>query len=122
MDQPAQRPEAPAPRALSERVRLAWAAREAALAVPGVAATDAGPLGLHVTRVGDGERMEGVTCVATHQGEYSISLRLICEPVPLHPLAEEISVAVRASVSQAGLADVLDGVSIHFADLAEDGR
>ncbi len=121
MPQPPLRPEAPAASARSERVRLAWTAREAALAVPAVAATDAGPLGVHVTAAPGGERLDGVTCVASGEGAYSIALRLICEPVPLHPLAEQIGAAVRASASEAGLGDVLDGVSVHFADLAQDG-
>jgi len=42
---PAQNAEAPVPRVLSERVRVASAALEATLAVPGVAGADAGRSG-----------------------------------------------------------------------------
>lgn len=105
------------PRVLSERVRVASAALEATLAVPGVA--DAGPLGAHVTGVGGGERLEGVICAATEGGGYALSLRLICEAVPLHPLADEIREAVEASAADAGASRAPETVSIAFVDLAE---
>lgn len=107
------------PRVLSERVRVASAALEAALAVPGVAGADAGPLGAHVTGVGGGERLEGVICAATEGGGYALSLRLICEAVPLHPLADEIREAVEASAADAGASRAPETVSIAFVDLAE---
>lgn len=119
MHDPATNPEAPAPRLLSERVRLASAALEATLAVPGVAGADAGPLGVHLTGAGGGERLEGVICAATEGGGYVLSLRLICEAVPLRPLADEIRAAVQASPANGGASGALESVSIAFVDLAE---
>jgi len=107
------------PRVLSERVRLAWTAREAAFAVPGVTGSDARTLGVHVTEAGSTGRLEGVICAATTAGGYAVSLRLICQPVPLHPLAHEIRTAVEASVAQALPESALEGVNIAFVDLAE---
>ncbi len=106
------------PRVLSERARLASAALEAALAVPGVAGTDAGPLGVHVTGAGHGKRLEGVICAAT-DGGYAVSLRLICEAVSLHPLGDEIRTAVERSVTAALPGTALESVSIAFVDLSE---
>ena len=61
----------------SERVRLARAARQAALTVRGVRAMDAGPAGTFVTGAGDGERLVGVTCIAAPEGGYEVSLSLV---------------------------------------------
>jgi hypothetical protein len=103
----------------SERVRLARAARQAALTVRGVRAMDAGPAGTFLTGVGDGERMVGVTCIAAPEGTYEVSLSLVVGLVALEPLAQRIRAAVIRVASFAGIG--LADVSIHFADLtAED--
>ncbi len=101
--------------ARSERFRLARLAREAALRVPGVVGTDTGSMGLFVA-VGDGERLEGVICAATKDGGYDVSLRLVCELVPLLALAEQVKVSVKHTAARAGIA--LAGVSVHVAALA----
>lgn len=102
----------------SERVRLARAARQAALTVRGVRGMDAGPAGTFVTGAGDGERLDGVTCIAAPEGGYEVSLRLVASLVPLHPLAERVQAAVLRVASFAGVQ--LAGVSVHFADLSAE--
>jgi hypothetical protein len=102
----------------SERVRLARAARQAALTVRGVRALDAGPAGTFVTGASHGERLDGVTCIAAPEGGYEVSLRLIAGLVPLHPLAERVRAAVVRVASFAVIE--LVSVSVHFADLAAE--
>ncbi len=87
----------------SPRVRLARLALDAARAVPGVADTDAGPTGLFFT-AGGGERLNGVTCAVAPEGGYDVSLRLVCELVPLPVLAERVRLAVLSVGAQAGIA------------------
>jgi hypothetical protein len=108
-----------APSVESERVHLARLARDAALRVAGVAGTDIGPLGAFVTGAGDGERVEGVICVAVKGGGYDVSLRLVCGLVPLHPLGERVRTAVNRAAAIAGVK--LERVSVHFAELAAGG-
>ena len=98
----------------SERFRLAQLAREAALAVPGVMATDTGEMGLFVT-VGGGERLEGVICAATRDGGYEVDLRLVCGLVPLLDLGEQVKAAVQRAARIAGI--TLASVSVHIAAL-----
>lgn len=86
----------------SPRLRLARLAYETALAAPGVLDTDAGPTGLHCT-VGGGERLPGVTCVAAPGGGYDVSLRLVCELVPLRPLGDRVRDAVQTVGAEAGV-------------------
>jgi hypothetical protein len=102
----------------SERVRLARAARQAALAVRGVRAMDAGSAGAFVTGTVDGERLSGVTCIAVPDGGYEVSLCLVAGLVELHPLGQRVQAAVARVASFAGIP--LAGVSVHFADLAAD--
>jgi hypothetical protein len=102
----------------SERVRLARAARQAALAVRGVRGMDAGPGGTFVTGAGDGERLVGVTCIAAPEGAYEVSLSLVVGLVALEPLAERVRAAVVRVASFAGIE--LADVSIHFADLSAE--
>lgn len=104
----------------SDRVRLARLARETALRVPGVVGTSTSPLGVYVTAAGDGERLEGVTCVSAAGGGYAVSLRLVCDLVPLPSLGERVRTAVGRA---AAMADAeLDSVSVHFAELAAGGE
>lgn len=101
----------------SERIRLARAARAAALGVPGVLGAIAGPLGAVVTETSAGDRLEGVSCVAAPTGGYDVSLRLVCSLVALHPLGDAVRGAVMRAAAIAGLR--VQGVSVHFAELAE---
>ena len=102
----------------SERVRLARAARQAALTVPGVRAMDAGPAGMFMTGAGDGERLDGVMCVAAPGDGYEVSLRLVASLVALRPLAERVRAAVVRVARFAGIE--LVSVSVHFADLTAE--
>jgi hypothetical protein len=103
----------------SERVRLARAARDAALRVPGVVGADAGPLGAFMTGAGDGERLEGVTCVAAPGDGYDVSLRLVCALVALQPLGERVRAAVGKAAASARIK--LESVSVHVAELDAGG-
>lgn len=103
----------------SERFRLARLARDAALRVPGVVGTDTGRVGTFIT-VGGGERLEGVLCVASSDGGYEITLRLICRLVPLPALSDEVKTAVRQVAEQAGIP--VSSVSLHVAALDEGGE
>jgi len=100
----------------SDRVRLARAARQAALAVRGVRAMDAGFSGTFMTGGGDGERLYGVTCIAVPEGGYEVSLRLVAGLVALHPLGERVRSAVVRVASFAGIE--LADVTVHFASLS----
>ncbi len=99
----------------SERFRLARLARDAALRVSGVVGTDTGPMDLFIS-VGGGERLEGVICAATRSGGYEVSLRLVCELVPLVALGEQVKAAVKRTAAGAGIS--LDSVDVHVAALA----
>ena len=70
-------------------MRLARLARDAALRVPGVIGTDAGPSGVVITE-GAQQRLEGVLCVATKDGGYDVTLRLVCGLVPLLALGDAV--------------------------------
>lgn len=98
----------------SERMRLIRAARDAMLQVPGVFATDTGPVGLYMTAVA-GERFEGIICAAANDGGYDISVRLIAGLVPLPDLSERIAAAVGRAAARVGVS--CSSVSVHFSDL-----
>jgi hypothetical protein len=100
----------------SARVRLARVAREAALASPGVAGLDAGTVGAFAT-VGGGHRVAGVTCSTAPEGGYDLSLRLVCELVPLHAVADGVRVAIERAATEAQL--TVQTVTITVADVAE---
>ena len=103
----------------SDRVRLTRSPRDAALRVPGVLATDAGPMGLYLTAAG-GERFEGIICAAANDGGYDISLRLIAGLVPLPELSDRIVAAITQAAVRIGVS--CSSVSIHFADLLVVGE
>src|SRR5205085_7962877 len=103
-------------RAASERVILARLARIAALQVPGVLATDRGSARSCVTASG-GERVEGVTCVASPTGGYDVSLCLICQLVALHALGHQVSAALRRAASVADIA--VDAIQVHVVDIKD---
>ncbi|MFZ0385953.1 MAG: hypothetical protein WAL22_09835 [Solirubrobacteraceae bacterium] len=79
---------------------------------------DAGPAGTFVTGAGDGERLVGVTCIATVDGGYEVSLSLVVALVALEPLAQRARAAVVRVASFAGIQ--LTDVSIHFADVSTE--
>jgi hypothetical protein len=118
IEQPSGPPASPPHAVESERVRLARAARQAALTVRGVRGTDAGPAGLFFTAAGGGERLEGVTCIAAPEGGYEVSLRLVVGLVALGPLGERVRAAVSRVASFAGIE--LASMSVYIADLIEE--
>ena len=71
-----------------------------------------------MTGAADGERLEGVTCIAAPGGGYEVSLRLVAGLVPLHPLGERVQAAVVRVATFAGIQ--LTDVSVHFADLTAE--
>ena len=113
------RPPAAAQATRSERVGLAQAAREAALAVPGVAGTDSGPTGLFTT-AGGGQRIAGVTCVAAVDGGYDVALRLRCELVDLPALGERVKLVVRHAAARNGL--VVSDLRVDIVDVVDPGQ
>jgi uncharacterized alkaline shock family protein YloU len=96
-------------------MRLARMAHEVAMRTRGVVRTDGGPGGL-VVSVGDGERVEGVTCVAATDGGYEVSLRLVCALMPLEPIAEQVRTAICAKAVTAGIH--VSSVNVQVADVA----
>jgi len=100
----------------SDRVRLTRAARDAALRVPGVVATDTGPMGLYLTTAGV-ERLEGIICAATNDGGYDISVRLIADLVPLPALSGAVAAAIERAAEWVGVP--CSSVSVHFADVLD---
>jgi hypothetical protein len=104
-----------APRASSPRIRLARMAHDVAMRTRGVVRTDVGPEGLFVS-VGDGQRVEGVICVAAMDGGYEISLRLVCALMPLQPIAEQVRTVVGAKAVIAGIH--VTSVNVQVADVA----
>jgi len=83
--------------------------------VPGVRGTDPGSM----TAAGDGERLEGVVCVAFLCG-YDVSLQLVGELVALQPVGARVRAAVIAAAG--GLGVPLARVTVHFAELAVAAR
>ena len=77
----------------SDRVRAAQLTRAAALAEPGVVDLDAGVAGRFAT-IGGGTRVTGVTAAAAPEGGYDVAVRLVCEMVKLHPLADRVRTAI----------------------------
>jgi hypothetical protein len=96
-------------------MRLARMAHEVAMRTRGVVRTDGGPGGRFVS-VGDGERVEGVTCVASTDGGYEISLRLVCALMPLEPIAEQVRTVIGAQAAVAGIH--VTGVDVQVVDVA----
>lgn len=100
----------------SARVRLARAVLEGALAVDGVVAGSAGPLGLRAERTGD-QQLAGVVVVADASGGYAVSLHLVVRLVPLPALAAAVRSAVEARAAAVGLAADLARLDVVFEDL-----
>ena len=117
-------PNSPPPGRPSARLRIARLAADAALAVPGVAGLEAGPVGRRVTS-GGGQRVAGVVVGALRDGRYEVHLHVACELLPLPALAERIRSAVLAGTASAGLGGVCGPVHVHIeriADPAVEGR
>jgi hypothetical protein len=100
----------------SDRVRAALLAREAALAEPGVVDLDAGIAGRFAT-VGGGTRVAGVTAAAAPGGGYDVAVRLVCEMVKLHPLADRVRTAIEAEAEFRKLS--LASLDIEIVDVVE---
>ena len=97
----------------SDRVRLAHAALAAALSVPGVLGSEPSPDGTMVVETADGERLQGVSCVAAPVEGYDVSLRLVGGLVALYPLGAHVRTAVMRAAGIAGVP--VQNVSVHFA-------
>jgi hypothetical protein len=66
------------------------------------------------------QRLEGVLCVATKDGGYDVTLRLVCGLVPLHALGDAVQAAVRRAAGLAALP--VDSVDVQVAAVAEPGE
>jgi hypothetical protein len=105
----------------SERVRIARAALEAAVAAPGVAGATAGTPSTVLTADPTGARvLRGVTVAATADGGFDVLLRLVAHPVPLVPLGADVRRRVLLAAGRAGLAGRLREVDVEFADVVLD--
>ena len=100
------------------RTRLARLALDAALAVDGVVAGDAGPRGMHVTGQPP-HVLRGVRAVAEPDGRYAIDLGLRARITPLEPLAERVRERIAAEAGRAGLAARLGEISVMFHDVVD---
>jgi len=102
--------------AASTRLRLAALARDTALSVPGVDDLDAGTARTFLT-AGAGEIVWGVNCVVAPEGGYDLSLQLVCELVPLHPLGERVRAAVEAAAADDEM--IAQTVTIRITDVVD---
>jgi hypothetical protein len=102
----------------SDRVRLAQVAREVALAAAGVADLDAGPAGTFCT-AGAAHRVAGVTCTASPDGGFDLSLRLVCELVPLHAVANRVRRRIQTAAGHQQLE--VASITILIANVVEPG-
>ena len=101
----------------SVRVRVARAALQAALEVPGVLGSDSGPSGRRVTADPASGPLIGVLATAQSDGRYAVDLSLVADMVPLPALAEAVRARVRKRVDGEQLADVLGAVNVEFASV-----
>jgi uncharacterized alkaline shock family protein YloU len=101
----------------SVRVRVARAALEAALAMPGVLGSDAGPSRGRVTADPDSGPLIGVLVTAQSDGRYAVDLSLVADMVPLPALAEKVRAHVRKRVDREQLGTVLGAVNVEFASV-----
>lgn len=101
----------------SVRVRVARAALQAALEVPGVLGSDSGPSGRRVTADPASGPLIGVLASAQSDGRYAADLSLVADMVPLLALAAEVRARVRKRVDGEQLGDVLGAVNVEFASV-----
>jgi hypothetical protein len=118
MNEPTASHRSKAPVGVSDRLRLARAARTATLAVPGIIGTDTGPMGTYVTVAG-GERLEGIICAAANDGGHDVSVRLIAALVPLPQLSVQVTAAIEHAATRIRVP--CSGVAVHFADVVQSG-
>ena len=97
----------------TDRMLMARAALDAALAEAGVMHGHDGGDGRYATPV-DAERLPGVVVVAERGGRYSVDLYLTAALVPLEPLADRIRQGVEAGVASIGLEERLGDVNVNF--------
>lgn len=103
----------------SDRVRLAHLALDAALAVDGVHAADAGPRGMHLT-VSGASVVRGVRVAAEPGGRYSVDLGLRARMVALPALADAVRARIARSAQIAGSEDLVGSISVTFHDVVDD--
>lgn len=103
---------------VTERVRLAEVAIEAALRVDGVLAPSAPREGTGST-LGSGRRIDGVSVLAGGEERFDVSLHLVTRMVPLQPLADRVRERVTRAAERSGLGDRLGPVGVRIEDLAE---
>jgi hypothetical protein len=115
-------PPAPLETRVSDRVRLARLALDAALVVPDVLGAEAGVHGVRVTADPPAGPLRGVSVIAQADGRYAVDLRLVARIVPLVALGEEVRRRVQASAGRDGLADRLGSVNVEFARLLTPGE
>jgi hypothetical protein len=101
----------------SVRVRVARAALQAALDVPGVLGSDRGRGGVRVTADPASGPLIGVSATAQSDGRYAIDLSLVADMVPLPALAEEVRSGVRRRADGEQLGSVLGAVNVEFASV-----
>lgn len=104
---------------MSDRVRLAALAVEAALRVKGVVEAHAPAIGGTSTHGSGGARVHGVSVVVGASGRYDVSLHLVARAVPLHPVADRVRDRVSGAARRAGLGERLGPVDVRFENLAE---
>ena len=98
----------------SVRLRLARAALEAALDVPGVLDADPGPGRLRVTADSPSGLLVGVSATALPDGRYGVDLSLIAELVSLPELANEVRERVLERARRDRVADFLGSINVEF--------
>ncbi len=101
----------------SVRVRVARAALQAALDVPGVLGSDSGPSRGRVTADPDSGPLIGVLVTAQSDGRYAVDLSLVADLVPLPALGEEVRARASRRVGDEELGDVLGVVNVEFASV-----
>ncbi len=100
----------------SPRIELARVALEAALALPGVIAGNAGERGIYMTRSAE-TQLTGVLAVAEPGDRYSVELYLTAALVPLPQLGEQVREAVSSAAQRTGMRGQLGELTITFLDL-----
>ncbi len=102
-------------------MRLAHLALDAALAVDGVLAADAGPRGMHVT-VSGATVLRGVRVAAEPGDCYSVDLGLRARMVALPALADVVRARIARSAQIAGSGDLVGSISVTFHDVVDDSQ
>lgn len=101
----------------SVRVRLARAALQAALAVPGVLGSDPGQNEVRLTDDPSSGLLVGVSVTAQADDRYTVDLALIADMVPLPELAEQVRTRVQERARRQRLKDALGSINVEFASV-----